>query len=1348
MGDIRSVYFDAIKPKYHGYQELHTHTQASFRDAVTTVDEITGKALALGRNAFSITDHGNQMRLFHGIKARTKVEISALEKAMRTANIDSESIKAATKVIGPMDSIRNPTDKMWPFIEKYMDCYVDAVKHSLQFVPGIEMYFQPEKNGDDDSAYHLILYAMDWDGQKELFKLENLAQLNKTEGKAGQPGMARTTWADLERFCGPGTPGHGHIIATSACVGGYIPSLLLKPWKLTEKKQELMEKVERECGDVSEDELERSKRDVEEAKTMLANAKADLKFINKAEKTDFAKKVERQEKKVARLKERYQWDNAQISFMGTPSLGDEILELVQKEETTLAALVQNTERAKTMISKRAEYVRAVEQYETLLEGRKTVVQSVEKKLRPYQRYKDKIDALNEERKRVGDVEAQAKAAAIRMQEIFGKGYFYIELQNHGIVIEDVVRPMLYKIIQETGIPPTVANDVHFLNREDKHKRDIVCALRFNQPIHEVADKQGWSELYYKDNDEMNALFPDNIGQQGIENTSRIAEMCNVYYKKEMHLPEFDAKSAGYENSIKYLEAYAHKRIPEKYPINEMPPDKRTEMLDTIEKRLTYELDVIEKMGYGSYIAIVQDFIFYGRKIGGPAGIGPGRGSAAGSIVCYLTDITDIDPLRYKLLFERFLNPARVSMPDIDTDLAPSIRGKVIDYVAEKYSYQDEYPVQELRSTVCNIVTEGKLAARAAVRAVARVAEIPYSISDKVAKLIPPTPGITIQKAMKENAELAEMYNTDETIKQLVNDAMLVEGIPVQTGVHAAGVIIADKPVSEYAPLFYNDDAHCWVIECDMVSCEMDVGLLKMDFLGLKNLDIIKTAVFYTAKAERSKVDFNLLKQGDDTQVIQNIYGKGDTNGIFQFEGEGIKKALTGFKPTSIDDVILMNAAYRPGPMQFISDITAVKSGEREPNYIVPEMESILGNTYGSAIYQEQIQQIFNKIAGFSLGEADVIRRAMSKKHLDEITSAKTKFVEGFKKKGANDNDIEEFWNKLLEFAKYAFNKSHAAAYSIVSYYTAWLKEYHPCSFLAATMSYSSLNDIALYAADCKKRGIPILKPSLYDGVPNFAPTLDGKAIRYGLKTIKSVANAATSIYDARVKYGPIKDYREFVLRACVFGIGKDASLALILTGATDYMMTGTEHRKIYADNLAPATESCRKAMRKITAENPELTPAEVYAALNTDGEQYWNVPSLFVVEPYPQKEILDFERSYLGTYVSGNPIDPFMDLIQNSGRTQCIGETKEADQEAVIVGLVRDIAILHRKKDNAPFAKFNVEDETGVIETLLFTSRFQENRRELEEGAIVKINGVIQDDTISEDNVRRKLTVNQMSRIS
>lgn len=998
-------YLEIISPKYSGYQELHVHTEGSYRDAANTVKDVFDAAEELGRNAVAITDHGNWTRLFEALKERTKREKKHLEKELQNYKISVDEINKVLKTMGPFDSVRCPNDKMKPYIEKYTDAFIKTAKNTVQFIPGVEMY-EGEPVEGDEHRYHIVLYPKDWEGAKVLFTLCNLAQLNKHND------MPRCTMETLRFFIGEGSRGHGHIIGTSACMQGHLASILLKPYNISQKQNELREKQEN-MTIIPKEALDEALSAIENAENELPKLREEVNEAKKLVKKNYETGIQRAEKALQKAISKNPSED-QLLLGGMTAAPNEDIILAQEK---LDNLIAEQKKAKAYEAKLPEMINNLEQLKKKIAALKESYKGLKQQNAPAERIQEKIDALAEQALEIGDVYAEAKNIALQYKSIFGEDDFYIELQDHGIMEEYIIRNQLIQIARETNIPLTVANDVHYKNPTLQRKRDIIAATRFpDTTVDDVANRRGNDQLWFKPNEMMMALFSDVT--EAIENTCRIAEKCNVYYQKGMHLPEF--KDEKYNLSpAEYLKKISYDNILARYPdCKEWPKEKRV----SFKKRLDYELSIIEKMGYSSYISIVEDFISFAKRNFSPEAVGPGRGSGAGSVVCYLTGITNIDPLKYNLIFERFLNPERVSMPDIDTDFAPSIRDKVVDYVAEKYSYKEPYWVPELSGTVCNIVTEGTLAARKSIRQVGKVTGVPLNVCDKVAKLVPNTVGISLKKALEESEDLKNLYDSDEQVKKLIQDSMLVEGVPDQTGVHAAGVIIADKPISEYAPMFFNDKKNCWVIQYDMVSCESDIGLLKMDFLGLRNLDIIMRTKSFIKKTKGSVIDFRKVNNADDNTVIDAIYANGDTDGVFQFESGGMKKTLQSFMPANIDDVILLNAAYRPGPMQFIPEVTEVKFGRTTATYIVPEMESIMGNTYGSPIYQEQIQQIFHEIAGFSLGQADIIRRAMSKKHLDELEAAKDNFVEGFKKKGAHDEAIETLWSQLLAFASYAFNK--------------------------------------------------------------------------------------------------------------------------------------------------------------------------------------------------------------------------------------------------------------------------------------------------------------------------------------
>lgn len=632
--------------------------------------------------------------------------------------------------------------------------------------------------------------------------------------------------------------------------------------------------------------------------------------------------------------------------------------------------------------------------------------------------------------------------------------------------------------------------------------------------------------------------------------------------------------------------------------------------------------------------------------------------------------------------------------------------------------------------MCSIYTEGELAARSSIRQVGKVTSVPLSVCDKIAKLVPATVGMTLKKALDEVVELKEMYESDPQVKRLLDDAFLVEGTPVQTGIHAAGVIIADKPVSEYAPLFWNEDAQSWVIQCDMVSCEADVGLLKMDFLGLRNLDIIMRCENFIRKTKGVTVDARAIEQADDPAVIADIYAKGDTDGVFQFESGGMKKTLRSFKPSQIEDVILLNAAYRPGPMQYIPKVTDVKFGYAEPNYIVPEMKKILEPTYGSPIYQEQIQQIFHEIAGFSLGQADIIRRAMSKKHLDELEAAKDGFVAGFRAKGAKDDDIEQFWNELLEFAKYAFNKSHAAAYSVLSYHTAWLKHYYPAEYMAALMSYSSKDDVGMYVKDARDYGVTVLPPNVNCSISYTAPTKNGE-IRLGLEGLMGVGADAAKIVEERKHNGLYDSLDDFLLRCTAIGVSKSSLETLVKVGAlSDFV----DNRQQTLENLPAYTSACRAAIRAAYKQDGLLqtTVAEnakdgddgfsAYQMCETVRTSGFALPAPVVQTEYDYATMLRLEKECAGCYLSGNPLEKYKGLLTQYAHTP-IADISPEMGEISLVGYISELTVLHRKSDNAAMCKFALEDLTGAVECICFVRQYEKLSSQFSEGSVVCLKG-------------------------
>ena len=727
---------------------------------------------------------------------------------------------------------------------------------------------------------------------------------------------------------------------------------------------------------------------------------------------------------------------------------------------------------------------------------------------------------------------EAKETACKYEKCFGKGNFFLELQDHGIPDQKTVNAGLMRMSEETGIELVATNDVHYTYAEDAEPHDILLCLQTGKKLSdENRMRYEGGQYFVKSEEEMRALFP--YAAQAIDNTQKIADRCNVEIEFGVtKLPHFDVPE-GYD-SWTYLNKLCHEGLVRRYP------DKHEELLP----KLDYELSVIQKMGYVDYFLIVWDFINYARTHGIP--VGPGRGSAAGSLVSYTTGITNIDPIRYNLLFERFLNPERVTMPDIDIDFCYERRSEVIDYVIEKYG----------KDCVTQIVTFGTLAARGVIRDVGRVMDLPYNFCDTIAKNIPNELNITIDKALIMNPELRSMYESDETVKRLIDMAKRLEGLPRHTSMHAAGVVISQKAMDEYVPLSRSSDGTI-TTQFVMTTIE-ELGLLKMDFLGLRTLTVISDAVKLVEKNHGIKIDVDNIDY-DDKKVLDSI-GTGRCDGVFQLESAGMKNFMKELKPQSLEDVIAGISLYRPGPMDFIPKYIKGKNEPESVTYVCKELEPILEPTYGCIVYQEQVMQIVQNLAGYTMGQADNIRRAMSKKKQYVIDAERQNFVYGNEEqgiKGCIANGISEqaanqIYDSMVDFAKYAFNKSHAAAYAVVAYQTAYLKYYYPVEFMAALMTsvIDNTRKVAEYIYSCRQMGIKVLSPDINEGEGRFLATKDG--IRYGMYAIKSIGRQVIDIIlaerEANGKYITLSD---FLSRVAGREVNKRAVENLIKAGACD-----------------------------------------------------------------------------------------------------------------------------------------------------------------------------------------------------
>ena len=900
---------------------------------------------------------------------------------------------------------------------------------------------------------------------------------------------------------------------------------------------------------------------------------------------------------------------------------------------------------------------------------------------------------------------EAKQEAYRLQGIFGENNFFLELQDHGIPDQKTVNQGLLRLHQETGIDLVATNDVHYIYDSDVEAHDILLCIQTGKKVSDT-DRMRYEggQYYLKSAEEMEALFP--YAKEAIENTHKIAERCHVEIEfGDYKLPHFDVPEG--ETSESYLRKLCKEGLYKRYP---------KEQAEQLEERLNYELDTISTMGFVDYFLIVWDFIKYAKDHGIP--VGPGRGSAAGSLVAYSLNITDlIDPIKYNLLFERFLNPERVTMPDIDIDFCYERRQEVIDYVTRKYGADH----------VVQIVTFGTMSARMVIRDVGRVLDLPYAYVDSVAKAIPMELGITIAKAMKMNPELRAMYETDDSAKKLIDMAMRLEGLPRHTSVHAAGVVISPKPVDEFVPLSRASDGNI-TTQYTMVTLE-ELGLLKMDFLGLRTLTVIQNAIH--GAFDVHDIDYN------DKEVFDMI-SSGHTEGVFQLESAGMKNFMKELKPHSMEDIIAGISLYRPGPMDFIPKYIEGKNNQDNIQYDCKELEPILAPTYGCIVYQEQVMQIVRDLAGYSYGRSDQVRRAMSKKKADVMEKEKNYFiygneeigVEGCIKRGIPEEVAIKIFDDMTDFAKYAFNKSHAAAYAVVSYQTAYLKCHYPVDFMAALMTsfMEHTGKITEYIMNCRKMGIEILPPDINEGEYRFTP-YEGN-IRYGLAAIKGVGRPVIDeIVAERELGGRYRSLKDFCMRLSGKSVNKRTVESFIKSGALD-SLPGTRKQKMY---------SYISIMDGVNQEKKGTLSGQMslfdFASPEEQKELEVKMPD---VGEYEKEEILGFEKEVLGVYISGHPLEEYVETLEkNITRTTADfevvdGETepKVKDQERAVIGGMITGRTVKATRTNNMMAFLTVEDLYGTVEVIVFPRDYEKYRTLLEEDTKVFIQGRV---TVEED---------------
>ena len=903
---------------------------------------------------------------------------------------------------------------------------------------------------------------------------------------------------------------------------------------------------------------------------------------------------------------------------------------------------------------------------------------------------------------------EAKDRALEYQEIFGKGNYFLELQDHGIPDQQLVNQQLMKLSQETGIELVATNDVHYTYADDEKAHDILLCIQTGKKLSdENRMRYEGGQYYVKSEEEMAALFP--YARQALENTQKIADRCSVEIEFGVtKLPKYDVPE-GY-TSWEYLQKLCYEGLDQRY---------RTPSQE-LKDRLAYELDTIRHMGYVDYFLIVWDFIKYAKDHG--IAVGPGRGSAAGSIVSYCLGITTIDPIHYQLLFERFLNPERVSMPDIDVDFCYERRQEVIDYVTRKYG----------KDCVAQIVTFGTLAARGVIRDVGSGMDLPYAYVDSIAKMIPQELGITIDKALQMNPELRKLYESDETVTHLIDMAKRLEGLPRHCSMHAAGVVICQKPVEEYVPLSRAADGTI-TTQFIMTTLE-ELGLLKMDFLGLRTLTVIQNAV---QLARKKQPDLQIDKIDYNDKAVLDYIGTGKTEGIFQLESGGMKNFMKELQPHSLEDVIAGISLYRPGPMDFIPQYIRGKNDRSSITYDCPQLEPILAPTYGCIVYQEQVMQIVRDLAGYTLGRSDLLRRAMSKKKAAVMEKERNTFVYGDEetgvpgciKNGIDEQTANKIYDEMIDFAKYAFNKSHAAAYAVVSYQTAWLKYYYPVEYMAALMTsvIDNPTKVAEYIYVCRQMGIRILPPDINKGEADFS--VDGGDIRYGLAAIKSIGRPVIrAIVNDRKELGEFRNLEDFITRISSRELmNKRLVENLIKAGALD-VLGGT--RKQFMSIYIQIVDHMQQEKK-----NSMVGQMSLFDVVSEEQKEEFQIRMPDVGE-YTKENLLGFEKEVLGVYVSGHPLEPYEEewrkvISATTADFQVdpeVGYTKVRDgAREIIGGIIAEKTVKHTKT-NQMMAFLTVEDLFGTVEVVVFPRDYEKYRQYLEEDNKIFVKGRVSEE--------------------
>lgn len=903
----------------------------------------------------------------------------------------------------------------------------------------------------------------------------------------------------------------------------------------------------------------------------------------------------------------------------------------------------------------------------------------------------------------------AKREAMELDDIFGHGNFFLEIQDQGLDEEALINPELVRLSKELDIPLAATNDVHYVNRSDAEAHDVLLAIQTATTVDDENRMRFPNDQFYlKSEDEMRRIF--SFCPEAVDNTQKIAERCNVEFTfGEYHLPEF-IPPEGYTNR-EYLRELCRKGLSERY--DPVTPE--------LTERLEYEMGVIESMGYVEYFLIVWDFINYAKENG--IMVGPGRGSAAGSLVAYSLRITDIDPIKYSLIFERFLNPERVSMPDIDIDFCIERRGEVIEYVKRKYG----------KENVSQIITFGTMKAKAAIRDVGRALNLTYAEADRIAKAVPFDLKMTLDRALETSPELKKMYDEDPKVAKVVDMSRAIEGMPRHASTHAAGVVISKLPLDEYVPLYMSDKGVA--TQFNMTTIE-ELGLLKMDFLGLRNLTVIRDALELIRKNHGVEIDF--AKMGYDDRAVYDMIASGNTEGVFQLESAGMTQFMKNLKPTCFEDIVAGIALYRPGPMDSIPKYIENKKNPKHISYVTPELAPILDVTYGCLIYQEQVMQIVRELAGYSYGRSDIVRRAMSKKKSDVMMEEKGYFIYGKEdengnveipgcvRNGISASAAEAIFADMETFAQYAFNKSHAAAYAVVAYETGYLKKYYPVEFMAALMTsvMGDAGQIAKYIRNCTDMGIEVLPPSVNESDKKFT-VKDGK-IRFGLLGVKNVGEGAIdAIIKAREEKGMPKDIFSFINGIDTGLVNKKAVESLIKAGALDcFNPNRAAHLAVYEMLMESAQNSARKNI------DGQISLFQTSSDAMSTGDVAGNLPD---VANFDKDDLLAMEKEMTGVYITDHPLNKYADRIrkvatvtsEELSRLQEEGDHRIKDGQTVIVaGMITGKKTLVTKSGKL-MAFVDMEDMYGAVEVVVFPSVYERCLQDVSEDRVVAIRGKV-----------------------